>query len=389
MKTFTTSFTPLNELVINYHITEACNYACKFCYAKWNKPNELHSQTDRAEQLLQQLAAYFIKDRNNLVQQQMPYRNVRLNFAGGEPLILKQRFTEIVNKAVELGFNLSLITNGHHLTDEFIDNHARLFSMIGISFDSQLSVGCVEIGRVDRKGRSLSSQDLYDRINRLRAVNPSIKIKVNTVVNSVNYNEDFNQLITKIAPYKWKVLQVLPVLNDNLTISKTQFDTFVTRHIKQQQIMSVEDNQTMINSYLMLDPRGRFYKNEMVDGDYQYSDCLLESGVKIALTQIDTNWQRFAQRYQTEEKPAVRVTNKIKLLPHFLQKKSKVVETKLAEGIHPQTLGAKKIRCLPGLYRVRISNGYRLLIGFNDKQWTALGIYSRQSFSTLLNRRRR
>jgi radical S-adenosyl methionine domain-containing protein 2 len=389
MKTLSTSFTPLNELVINYHITEACNYACKFCYAKWNKPNELHSQADRAEQLLQQLADYFIKDRDNLVQQQMPYRNVRLNFAGGEPLILKQRFADIANKAAELGFNLSLITNGHHLTDEFIDSYARLFSMIGISFDSQLSFGRVDIGRVDRKGNSLSSQDLCDRIARLRAVNPSIKIKINTVVNAVNYNEDFNQLIAQINPYKWKVLQVLPVINNNLIISKSQFDAFVTRHNKQQPIMAVENNQTMTNSYLMLDPKGRFYKNEMVEGDYQYSDGLLESGVKHALIQMNTNWQRFAKRYQADDNSIVPTANKIKLLPNRLQIKSAEVETKLVQGFHPQTLGAKKIRCLPGLYRVRISRGYRLLIGFNDKQWTALGIYSRQSFTTLLNRRRR
>ncbi|SQD76696.1 viperin family antiviral radical SAM protein [Moritella yayanosii] len=389
MNTFTTSFTPLNELVINYHITEACNYACKFCYAKWNKPNELHSQNDQAEQLLQQLADYFIKNRDNLVQQQMPYRNVRLNFAGGEPLILKQRFAEIANKAAELGFNLSLITNGHYLTNEFIDNYANLFSMIGISFDSLFSLGRIQIGRVDRKGYSLTNGELLSKVARLRAVNPAIKIKINTVVNSVNQNEDFNQLITQIAPYKWKVLRVLPVLNDNLTISKTEFDAFVTRHNKQQQLMSVEDNQTMVNSYLMLDPKGRFYKNEMVDGDYQYSDCLLESSVKTALTQTDTNWQRFAQRYQTESKSVVRKANKIKLLPDFLQIKSAGIATKLAEGIHPLALGAKKIRCLPKLYRIRISHSYRVLIGLEDNHWTSLGLYSRQSFTTLLNRRRR
>ncbi|CED59514.1 Radical SAM domain protein [Moritella viscosa] len=383
------TFTPLNELVINYHITEACNYACKFCYAKWNKPNELHSQNDQAEQLLQQLADFFIKNRDNLVQQQMPYRNVRLNLAGGEPLILKQRFAEIANKAVELGFNLSLITNGHYLTNEFIDNYASLFSMIGISFDSQFSLGRIQIDRVDRKGYSLTNRELLSKVARLRAVNPAIKIKINTVVNSVNQDENFNQLITQIAPYKWKVLRVLPVLNYNLTISKAQFGAFVTRHSKLQQLMSVEDNQSMINSYLMLDPKGRFYKNKMVDGDYQYSDCLLEGGVKAALIQVNTNWQRFAQRYQTESKSFFRKANKIKLLPDFLQIKSAGVATKLAEGIHPQSLGAKKIRCLPKLYRIRISYSYRVLIGLEDNHWTSLGLYSRQSFTTLLNRRRR
>lgn len=30
----------LSELVINWHITEACNYRCRYCYAHWtvNRP---------------------------------------------------------------------------------------------------------------------------------------------------------------------------------------------------------------------------------------------------------------------------------------------------------------------------------------------------------------
>lgn len=35
-----------NQLVINYHITEKCNYDCHYCYAKWAKPNELHRNVD-------------------------------------------------------------------------------------------------------------------------------------------------------------------------------------------------------------------------------------------------------------------------------------------------------------------------------------------------------
>lgn len=297
MRKPTRTFIPLDELVINYHITEACNYACQFCYAKWNKPNELHSQGDQVERLLQCLSDYFITDCNNIVQQQMPYRDVRLNFAGGEPLILKQRFGEIADKAAQLGFNLSLITNGHHLTDEFIDNYAGLFTMIGISFDSQFSLGRIQIGRVDRKGNLLTNCDLISKVARLRTVNPAIKIKINTVVNAINQDEDFNQLINQINPYKWKVLQVLPVLNDKLVITDSQFDSFVSRHKNLKSIMAVEDNHTMTNSYLMIDPKGRFYQNERVGGDYQYSDCLLASGVKSALQQTGISWQRFAQRY--------------------------------------------------------------------------------------------
>ncbi|WP_143144658.1 ParE family toxin-like protein [Moritella viscosa] len=78
-----------------------------------------------------------------------------------------------------------------------------------------------------------------------------------------------------------------------------------------------------------------------------------------------------------------------KMLPSALLEKNTEIETKLAKGVHPQSLGAKKIRCLPKLYRIRISYSYRVLIGLEDNHWTSLGLYSRQSFTTLLNRRRR
>ena len=28
---------PKRELVVNWHITEACNYKCSYCFAKWNR----------------------------------------------------------------------------------------------------------------------------------------------------------------------------------------------------------------------------------------------------------------------------------------------------------------------------------------------------------------
>ena len=78
-----------------------------------------------------------------------------------------------------------------------------------------------------------------------------------------------------------------------------------------------------------------------------------------------------------------------KILPNSLLKKSVEVITELENGIHPQSLGAKKLRCLPNHYRIRMSHSYRMLIGFDEKKWISLGLYTRQNFTTLINRRRR
>jgi radical S-adenosyl methionine domain-containing protein 2 len=289
-----------DELVINYHITEICNYSCKFCYAKWDHPNEIHTQGKDAELMLEKLASYFFNDAGNKVKAVFPYKNVRINFAGGEPLILKKRFSQLIIKAKELGFSLSLITNGHYLTNTFIDNYGSLFSMVGISFDSQFVDSRKGIGRIDRKGNSFDSADLLNTVARLRQVNPTITVKVNTVVNSLNYQESFCMLMNELKPDKWKIFQVLPVLNNQLLVTDEQFSVFVTNHAKLEQVMVVEDNDAMTNSYLMINPQGRFYQNSQTQEGYQYGDLILNVPVEQALSVCEINWETFANRYKKD-----------------------------------------------------------------------------------------
>lgn len=294
-----------DELVINYHITEVCNYSCKFCYAKWERPNEIHTQGNNAELMLEKLASYFFSNVGNKVKAVFPYKTVRINFAGGEPLILKKRFAQLIIKAKSLGFNLSLITNGHYLTTEFIDNYGALFSMVGISFDSQFVDSRKNIGRIDRKGNSFDEVDLLNTVIRLRKVNSSITVKVNTVVNSLNYQESFYTLMNELKPDKWKVFQVLPVLNSNLLVTDEQFSAFVKQHAKLKGVMVVEDNDAMTNSYLMINPQGRFYQNSQTEGGYQYGDLILDVSVEQALSVCEINWETFSSRYIKDEDTSV------------------------------------------------------------------------------------
>lgn len=290
----------IDELVINYHVTEVCNYSCKFCYAKWDRPNELHANENSAELMLEKLASYFFDVNSNQVKAVFPYKTVRINFAGGEPLILKKRFSQLIMKAKSLGFNLSLITNGHYLTNSFINNYGAMFSMIGISFDSQYMTTREDIGRIDRKDKSFGTHDLIKAVKHLRKVNPYITIKINTVVNSLNYQESFEQLIAEIKPEKWKVFQVLPVLNDNLLISDEQFTVFVNRHASLKEVMVAEDNEAMTTSYLMINPQGRFYQNSSTQNGYIYGDLILDVGVEKALEVCQINWETFASRYKKD-----------------------------------------------------------------------------------------
>ncbi|QPL42081.1 radical SAM protein [Pseudoalteromonas sp. A41-2] len=296
MKNDTTNKPYINELVINWHITEACNYNCAYCFAKWGKPNELHRSLEEIEKLLDNLALYFINGQSRL-KSELGYETVRLNLAGGEPMMLGSTFFIILMLAKQKGFKTSIITNGHYLVNSRLDFPKNLLDMVGISFDSQDLITRKKIGRVDRKGNSLSFEDLKVALEGLIETQKGIKTKINTVVNSLNYEEDFSSLIGELKPYKWKVLQVMPYGADDLLISNDKFNQFVERHSGLGLPIFAESNSTMTESYLMIDPLGRFYQNSVNACGYKYSDSINQCGVERALSQIAFNPKTFFSRY--------------------------------------------------------------------------------------------
>lgn len=285
-----------NQLVINYHITEKCNYDCHYCYAKWAKPNELHRNVDDMKTVLSNLAEYFLSP--NPIQKQLQYQSVRLNFAGGEPLLLKQRFIDALDYAIELGFKTSIITNGHLITDQFIVDHSHKLQLLGISYDSYNIEGQQQIGRITPTGKVLSPERLQSIFKQVKSQSPTTGLKINTVVNQYNTEENFTDLIAAIQPNKWKVLRVLPVFDSIKPISNQQFNAFVERHQSVAHFMSAENNDSMTNSYLMLSPDGAFFQNGNDELGYFKSRSLLTTSVDIALAETGFDAAKFAQRYQ-------------------------------------------------------------------------------------------
>jgi len=286
----------IDELVINWHITEACNYNCSYCFAKWGKPNELHRCSEAIENLLDKLSDYFIKG-NSTLKQNLGYSKVRLNIAGGEPMLLGNKLSDVLILAKRKGFHTSIITNGHYLLDSKFDFPNDVLDMVGVSFDSQNDDIRTKIGRADRKGDSLNPHNLKRAIEKLSSSQHGIKIKINTVVNKFNWQEDFSRLILEINPEKWKILQVMPYENHDLVISKEQFSSFIEMHRNKGLPIYAESNIDMTESYLMLDPKGRLYQNSLDNSGYIYSDSLRGVEVEKALKQINFNDTRFSTRY--------------------------------------------------------------------------------------------
>lgn len=285
------------ELVINWHLTEVCNYACKYCFAKWGRPSELHRSGQGITALLDKLADYFIRG-NPALKGELGYESVRLNFAGGEPMILGNTFITALKLAKQKGFQTSIITNGHYLVNGKWALPDNTLDMLGISFDSQRIDTRRKIGRTDRKGNSFGTGDLKQALTNLTQSQRGIKTKINTVVSRLNLDEDFSELIMELNPYKWKILHVMPYGKDELLISKRQFDRFVERHSGLGLPIFSESNSTMTESYLMIDPQGRFYQNSADKVGYTFSESINLCGVENALNQIEFNPRTFASRYR-------------------------------------------------------------------------------------------
>ncbi|MBZ2169844.1 viperin family antiviral radical SAM protein [Marinobacter sp. F4216] len=295
----------VNELTINWHVTEACNYRCHYCYAKWKdapSSRELFHDPDRTRDLLGELFDYFQPTNNsNPLSRQITWKGLRLNLAGGEPSILGDRLIEIAQTAREIGFQLSIISNGARLSKDALTELAPHLTCLGISLDSTDTNSNQRIGRTTRKGEHLDLAELLANIELARRINPQLTIKLNTVVNLLNAKEDLSEFVTELRPDRWKVLRVLPVIDDSLAISDDQFSDYVERHRSFESLQCVEDNTDTRESYLMVDPFGRFFQNQLSpDGGYQYSQPILSVGAHAAFSEMAFNPSRYHSRYSKE-----------------------------------------------------------------------------------------
>lgn len=280
-----------SPLVINWHVTEACNYGCRYCYAKWQQPdgNEVIREPRATGRLLKALYSGF----SHQGQTSRP----RLNFAGGEPLLFGRQVAAAMELSRSIGFDVSLITNASRLTAGIAERIAPLLSMLGISIDANSAEANRQIGRQDGRGNLLDVTSLADRIATMRRMNPGMTLKINTVVNEGNWQEDLTSLISTLAPSRWKVLRMLPAVTEDMAVSDAQFRSFVDRHNALSDIMCVEDNDDMVQSYIMVDPHGRFFQNRTGRAGYDYSASIAEVGARAAFEGMKWSAEKFSARY--------------------------------------------------------------------------------------------
>lgn len=251
---------------------------CKYCYATFNDFKVASQLTlDESFNIIEKLYNAGVK---------------KITFAGGEPMLWKN-LDESIIFAKSIGMTTSIITNGALIKEQWLIDMQDELDWIGISVDSINHSTNDLIGR-KHKGFSLDYYTLIDLIHKY-----NYKLKINTVVNSLNHKEDLNKFINYANPKRWKVFQALRVegQNDehwkNICITKEEFNSFLNRHNNQLSLVP-ENNEAMTGSYLLVDPLGRLFENSK--GTHTYSDPLQYNSIDHCLKQISLNRDMFIKR---------------------------------------------------------------------------------------------
>ncbi len=273
---------------VNFHLNKACNYNCKFCYARFE---------DSAEYLGRGMLP---KDAQlNVVRAVVDAGFDKITFAGGEPTLVPW-LDELITEAKSRGMTTMLVSNASRLDASAFDSLASNLDWLAMSIDSSDADTNLAIGR-SQGGEAPDASD-YQRVAR-RAREYGVRLKINTVVNRLNLDDDMNDFIREMDPERWKLFQVLPIEGQNdgdvepLEITRHEFEGYVARHLALARCgidVVPESNEDMTGSYAMIDPAGRFFDNTL--GAHTYSRPILEVGIKTAFSQVSFDLQTFEDR---------------------------------------------------------------------------------------------
>lgn len=260
---------------VNWHFWPYCNYRCTFCFSHFEQLRRPLS-LDKMKTVLSLLARAGTN---------------KITFVGGEPTLCPY-LGDVLVATKSLGMTTMIVSNGTGITSSFLDQFHEFIDWIGLSIDSCSEHTQLKLGR----GSGNHVQRTIERAHLIK--NFEIKLKINTVITRLNLHEDFHPLLATLTPHRWKVFQILRITGQNeLTFSELQiihdeFLEFISRHTDLHPVS--ESSEDMKDSYLMIDPLGRFFQN--TNNTLGFSDSILELGVMESIKQIGWNSTKFLER---------------------------------------------------------------------------------------------
>jgi len=273
----------MKKLKVNLHITQYCNYHCRYCFAQFREKQNL--PLEDWERIIDNLDASGIVD--------------SVNFAGGEP-VLYPGFGALVDYAFQKGFRLSVISNGSLLMKKELVPPG-LFSkleMLGISVDSVNPSTLRALGCCDPQGRVLDEESLCRLIWTAKGENPKLRIKLNTVVTKLNKGEQLSEFGAALPIERWKFLKMKlfeegTFSNRNLQISDEEFDRFLQQNPVKNDAAVKE--YSLKRSYIIIDNRGNLIDND--SKNYNVIGSLLEEPFTDVFHRYAFDREAYESRY--------------------------------------------------------------------------------------------
>ena len=162
---------------VNFHLWEPCNMRCKFCFATFQDvKNEVlpkgHLPKEQTLNVVRQLAESGFE---------------KITFAGGEPTLCPW-LPELMALSTSLGMTTMLVTNGSRLTDDFLKKNQGNLHWIALSVDSINDETNVQTGRAICGKKVIDLNEYKEIVDRIKQY--GYRLKINTVVNRYNWNEN-------------------------------------------------------------------------------------------------------------------------------------------------------------------------------------------------------
>eukprot|EP00818_Percolomonas_sp_WS_P002444 CAMPEP_0117437542 /NCGR_PEP_ID=MMETSP0759-20121206/1575_1 /TAXON_ID=63605 /ORGANISM="Percolomonas cosmopolitus, Strain WS" /LENGTH=274 /DNA_ID=CAMNT_0005229173 /DNA_START=332 /DNA_END=1153 /DNA_ORIENTATION=- len=231
----------------------------------------------------------------------------KINFSGGEPFLWKNgEFLGMMVRYCKETLKtpcVTVVSNGSKITESWFEKYGKYLDILAISCDSFNPETLERIGRGERGSTKRSHlQQLVNIKNWCSKY--EVEFKINTVVCSANFTEDMTADIQELNPMRWKVFQCLLIDGENastkdlrnaqdMVVTDDQWQQFCRRHSSLKQFVP-ESNDTMRNSYIILDERMRFLNNQ--NGKKEPTESILDVGVQKALEQSGFDLKSFLQR---------------------------------------------------------------------------------------------
>lgn len=191
---------------------------------------------------------------------------------------------------------VSIVTNGSKVSQKWLAKYGEYLDIMAVSCDSFDEALNTKIGR----GTGTYLKTVINLSRKYKEY--GIMLKINTVVNRYNFQEDINAAIEEIQPFRWKCFQVLLVPEENRSehtlrdirrflINDDKWRLFHDKH-KHQEYFVPESNDVIASSYLLLDE----YLHFLNKGVGKPTKSILEIRVAAALKDVYWDEDGFEMR---------------------------------------------------------------------------------------------